>query len=32
MHGLEILAGNAPALGHSPYILNFHRKGEDIYE
>ena len=30
-HALEILAGNAPALGHCPYEINFHKKGESIW-
>jgi hypothetical protein len=28
MHGLEILAGNAPALGTLPYEIEFHKKGD----
>ena len=30
-HALEILAGNAPALGQCPYKINFHKKGESIW-
>ncbi len=32
MHGLEILAGNAPALGVVPYNINFHKKGDIMGE
>ena len=28
MHGLEILAGNEPALGTVPYEIEWHKKGE----
>ena len=30
LHGLEILAGNAPALGSLPYDIEFHKKGDVI--
>lgn len=32
MHGLEILAGNAPAVGKCPYTINFHKKGDFIID